>query len=328
MKKGKPAKCRFIKLLSSIDKEGEYKNMKKTLAWILAAVMVLSMLTACGGSAGDDQTPQGGDGEGNVTKIKVGIGTDAMPNCYLDKDGNLAGENYEVMSLVDELLPQYEFVYETGTQEAILIGLDTGTYQVGINNFFYNDDRATKYIFPEYPVAAGVRGLILRNEYKDKVTQGTTEEMLSQVAKLGLRNVPYSSDESGYTLYSNFNATHEEQLIFEVSEHAPIAVELQDVINGRYDMISDLRSSYTAVKDEIDVNDETFFIEFTDAGFGTWVLYGKDQQELVDAIDGAMAQLYEDGTMAAIAIKYYGENVFQYIDGFKYASVQPKADYQ
>ena len=100
------------------------------------------------------------------------------------------------------------------------------------------------------------------------------------------------------------------------------------MINGRYDMISDLRSSYTAVKDEIDVNDETFFIEFTDAGFGTWVLYGKDQQELVDAIDGAMAQLYEDGTMAAIAIKYYGENVFQYIDGFKYASVQPKADYQ
>ena len=73
MKKGKPAKCRFIKLLSSIDKEGEYKNMKKTLAWILAAVMVLSMLTACGGSAGDDKTPQGGDGEGNVTKIKVGI---------------------------------------------------------------------------------------------------------------------------------------------------------------------------------------------------------------------------------------------------------------
>ena len=260
--------------------------MKKTLAWILAAVMVLSMLTACGGSAQDDQPPQGGDDQ-NVTKIKVGIGTDAMPNCYLDKDGNLAGENYEVMCLVDEMLPQYEFVYETGTQEAILIGLDTGTYQVGINNFFYNDDRATKYIFPEYPVAAGVRGLILRNEYKDKITQGTTEEMLSQVAKLGLRNVPYSSDESGYTLYSNFNATHEEQLIFEVSEHAPIAVEVQDVINGRYDMISDLRSSYTAVKDEVDPNDETFFMEFTDAGFGTWVLYGKDQQELVDAIDGA-----------------------------------------
>lgn len=34
--------------------------MKKTLAWILAAVMVLSMLTACGGSAQDDQTPRVG----------------------------------------------------------------------------------------------------------------------------------------------------------------------------------------------------------------------------------------------------------------------------
>lgn len=301
--------------------------MKKTFTWILAAAMLLSMLSACSSPAGE-ATPEDGKNDPNATQIKVGIGTDAMPNCYLDKDGNLAGENYEVMCLVDEMLPQYEFVYETGNQEAILIGLDTGTYQVGVNNFFYNDDRATKYIFPEYPVSAGPPALILRNEYPDKITQGTTEEMLSQVAKLGLRNVPYSSDESGYTLYTEFNKTHEEQLLFEVSEHAPIAVELQDVINGRYDMISDLRSSFMAVKDEVDVNDQTFFTEFTDAGFGTWVLYGKDQQELVDAVDGAMQKLYEDGTMAAIAIKYYGENVYQYIDGFEYVSVQPKADYK
>ena len=262
----------------------------------------------------------------DVTQVKIGIGTDAMPNCYLDADGNLAGENYEVMTLVDELLPQYEFVYETADQDAITIGLDTGTYAAGVNNFFYNDSRAEKYIFPKYPVAAGVRGLVLRNEYKDKVTQGTTEEMLSQVAKLGLVNVPYSSSESGYALYTKFNETHEEQLIFEVSEHSPIAVEIQEIINGRYDMVSDLRSSYMAVKPEVDPNDETFFTEFTDAGFGTWVLYNKDQAELVAAIDEAMEQLYADGTMAALSIKYYGENCFKYIEGFEFADVAPKAE--
>ena len=261
-----------------------------------------------------------------VTQVKIGIGTDAMPNCYLDADGNLAGENYEVMTLVDELLPQYEFVYETADQDAITIGLDTGTYAAGVNNFFYNDSRAEKYIFPKYPVAAGVRGLVLRNEYKDKITQGTTEEMLSQVAKLGLVNVPYSSSESGYALYTKFNETHEEQLIFEVSEHSPIAIEVQEIINGRYDVLSDLRNSYTAVKPEVDPNDETFFVEFTDAGFGTWVLYNKDQAELVEAIDGAMEQLYADGTMAALSIKYYGENCFQYIEDFEFADVAPKAE--
>ena len=261
-----------------------------------------------------------------VTQVKIGIGTDAMPNCYLDADGNLAGENYEVMTLVDELLPQYEFVYETADQDAITIGLDTGTYAAGVNNFFYNDSRAEKYIFPKYPVAAGVRGLVLRNEYKDKITQGTTEEMLSQVAKLGLVNVPYSSSESGYALYTKFNETHEEQLIFEVSEHSPIAIEVQEIINGRYDVLSDLRSSYTAVKPEVDPNDETFFVEFTDAGFGTWVLYNKEQAELVEAIDGAMEQLYADGTMAALSIKYYGENCFQYIEDFEFADVAPKAE--
>ena len=291
--------------------------MKKSIMCLLLGLMVIVMLAAFNQVDAAD-----------VTVVKIGIGTDAMPNCYLDADGNLAGENYEVMTLVDKMLPEYEFQYETGNQEAILIGLDTGTYAAGVNNFFYNPGRAEKYIFPKYPVSAGVRGLILRNEYKDKVVQGTTEEMLSQVAKLKLKNVPYSADESGYTLYTQFNETHEEQLIFEVSEHDPIAIEVKQVISGRYDMISDLRSSYTSVKDSVDTKDETFFIEFSDAGFGTWVLYAKGQEKLVEAIDGAMAKLYADGTMAAMAIKYYGENVYKYIEGFEFASVEPNPSYK
>ena len=32
--------------------------------------------------------------------------------------------------------------------------------------------------------------------------------------------------------------------------------------------------------------------------------------------------------MAAMSIKYYGENVYQYIDGFEYADVAPNPDYK
>ena len=314
--------------------------MKKALSLMMAALMILAMLVGCGGNNannGGNNASNGGnannsgaadDGGDEVTVVKIGIGTDAMPICYLDENGNLAGENYEVMCLVDEMLPQYEFQYETGTQDAIVIGLDTGTYAVGVNNFFYNDERAEKYIFPEYPVSAGVRGLVLRREFESQITPGTSDEILSQVAKLGLRNVPVSSSESSFTLYDTFNQSHTEQVLFEVAEHDPIAQEVQQVINGRYDMICDLRSSYTAVKDEMDPNDETYFLCFEGGGFGTWVLYGKDQQELVDAIDGCMEQLYADGTMAAMAQKWYGENVYQYIPDFEYADVAPNPDYE
>ncbi len=312
--------------------------MKKLLSLVMASLMILSLLAACGGNntttnntSGNNTTTGNGDdtsSDTEVTTVRIGIGTDSMPNCYLDEDGNLAGENYEVMCLVDELLPQYEFEYETGTQDAIIIGLDTGTYAVGVNNFFYSEEREEKYLFPEYPISAGVRGLILRNEYKDVITEGTTEEMLSQVAKLGLVNVPYSSSESGYALYTEFNETHEEQLIFEVAEHDPLPLEVQQVINGRYDVISDMRANYTAIKEEADPNDETYFVAFNDSGFGTWVLYGQGQEELVAAVDGAMEQLFADGTMAAMSIKYYGENVYQYIEGFEYADVEPNPDYE
>lgn len=319
--------------------------MKKTLSLAMAMLLMSNLMVGCSSTettteaaatttttttAVDtaDTTTATTTPEEEVITVRIGIGTDAMPNCYLDEDGNLAGENYEVMCLVDEMLPQYEFVYETGTQEAIIIGLDTGTYAVGVNNFFYNDERAVKYLFPEFPISAGVRGLVLRTEYEDQVTAGTTEEVLSQVAILGLQNVPYSADESGYTLYSEFNASHDEQLLFDVSEHDPIAVEVQQIVTGRYDMVSDLYSSYTAVKEASDPDDETYFLEFADSGFGTWVLYGIDQAELVAAVDGAMETLYADGTMAAMSIKYYGENVYQYIEGFEYADVEPSADYE
>ena len=48
----------------------------------------------------------------------------------------------------------------------------------------------------------------------------------------------------------------------------------------------------------------------------------------MDAIDECMEKLYADGTMAAMALKYYGENVYQYIPDFKYADVAPNPNYK
>lgn len=263
-----------------------------------------------------------------VTKVKVGVSTESMPNAYVDENGKCAGENYEVMCLVDNMLPQYEFEYEPVSQETIIVGLDSGTYAVGISNFFYNDERAEKYLFPEYPVSGGVKGLILSSEYKDKIKSGTTEEVLAQFAKLGLEMVPIGADESAFTMFNDFNKSHDDQIKFTVTEETNVSTSTQYIMQGRYDGSMFLASNYDAVKDQVDPDGKTFFLPFTDGGFGTWVLYNKQQADLVKAIDGCMEKLYADGTMAAISEKYYGENVFQYINDFKFASVEPNPSYK
>lgn len=265
-------------------------------------------------------------GAEDVTVVNIGISTDSMPNCYLDENGNLAGENYEVMCLVDEMLPQYEFKFEPLTQDVILTGMDTGTYQVGVFNAWYNDDRAEKYLFPKYPVSGGVQGLVLSAD--NDITEGTKEEILTQFAEKGLNMVPVSPGDSSDASFSEFNETHDVKINYEAVEEIDISTSIRYIMDGRYDGAQFFMSNYTTVEDQIDPDNATRFLPYDDGGFGTWILYTKDSQELVDAVDACMEELYKDGTMAAISQKYYGENVFQYVDGFEFADVEPNADYK
>lgn len=306
------------------------KWYKRLLALCLALAMLMC-LAACGssstsdsddGSATDDSSADQSD---EVTVITIGISTDSMPNCYLDEDGNLAGENYEVMCLVDEALTQYEFQYEALTQDVILTGMDTGTYQVGVFNAWYTEERAEKYLYPEYPVSGGVYGLVLRAD--SGITSGTTEEVLTQIAEAGMTAVPVSPGDASDTTFSEFNETHDLQINYEAVEEIDVSTSIRYIMQGRYDFAQFFMSNYTAVVDEIDPDGETMFLPYDDGGFGTWIIYAQGQEELVEAVDAVMKQLFEDGTMAAISEKYYGENVFQYIEDFEYADVEPNSDY-
>ena len=309
-------------------------KIQKLAILLMAIIMVITMV-ACSGAETETNTGSEDNNSADssatvpdVTVVKVGVTNDSMPNCYLDANGNLAGENYEVMCLVDEMLDNYDFEYEPVTQDVILTGLDTGTYSIGIFNAFYNDDRAAKYLFPTYPVSGGVRGMILPNKYQDQIKSGTSEEILGQFAALGLQPVPVSPGDSSDSLYTKYNDNHDPKIDYQVIESVDVSTSIKYIMEGRYDGAQFLQSNYTTVQKDIDPNGETFFLPFDDGGFGTWVLYAKGQDDLVAAVDNCMEQLYADGTMAAISSKYYGENVFQYIDGFKYADVSPNPSYK
>lgn len=301
-------------------------SVKKFLALASAAVFAGAALVSCGGA--DTKTSASGNASSDVKVIKVGVDTVSMPNAYVDEQGNPAGENYEVMKLVDEMLPEYEFQFESVAQETVLAGMDAGTYQVGIFNAFWNETRAEKYLFPTYPVSGGIRGLILPSSKKDEFKDGTSEEVLTTFATLGLKMVPTAPGQSSLDMFQKFNETHDVQINYEVAEEVDVSTSIRYIAEGRYDGAQFLKSNYTTVVEEVDKEGKTFFQNFSDGGFGTWVIYTKDQTELVKAVDKAMEELYKNGTMAAISVKYYGENVFQYIEDFEFKDVAPNPDYK
>lgn len=314
--------------------------MKKVnLFWKRAASLVLSLalilsLTACGGSADNSASSADSESAGmeetsgkEPTVVRVGFNAAQVPSSYVDENGNLAGENYETLQLVDELLEDYVFEYDPVQQDVILTGLDAGTYDFGIG-FIYTEDRAERYLFPEYPLSAIVLGLILPTRLKDNFTPGTSDEILEQFAAQGLTMIPVEPGSSADSLFTAYNETHDPKVNFEVAEQIDVATSIRYIASGRYDGTHFTTSNYAAAREEADPNGDTFFLSYEDGALASWLLFAQGQEELAAAVDGAMKQLFEDGTMAAISQKYYGENVFSYIDGFEYADVEPNPNYQ
>ena len=88
----------------------------------------------------------------------------SKPISWLDENGNASGYDVEVMKLVDELLPEYEFEYVGTTSDDLLIGVEQGKFQVGVKNAFWTEERTEKFIFPKNFLGLSSAGLVLKKE--------------------------------------------------------------------------------------------------------------------------------------------------------------------
>lgn len=84
------------------------------------------------------------------TVIKAATGANAKPYVYVGDDDKPAGYDVDVLNAVFDKLPDYELEYEVTDFGSVLSGLNSGNYQIGVNNFSYNEDRGASYLY-SYP---------------------------------------------------------------------------------------------------------------------------------------------------------------------------------
>ena len=115
----------------------------KLLSGVLAvAVLGASSLSGCGKDQSQADAASNNSGSSDVTVIQVGTLQNYKPWSYHDENDKLVGYEVEVIEAVDELLPQYEFEFNEGAQDANYTALETGVYQLVLSNAFYTDKRA------------------------------------------------------------------------------------------------------------------------------------------------------------------------------------------
>jgi len=274
----------------------------------LLAVAALSMtalsLSACS-SAGGGDTAGGGDAGGGSTPaagttlqeiqdagvLTVGTeGTYAPFSFHEGGSGDLTGYDVEIAEAVaGELGVEAEF--EETQFDGIFAGLEAGRFDIIANQISINPTRQEKYEMSEpYTVSPGV--LI--------VTEDTTD--ISSFEDLAGKTSAQSLTSNWYDLAEQNGAK------VEAVEGFAQAVQLLQ--QGRVD--ATINDSLTLLEYQKQQGPSGLKVaaEAEDPSRNAFAMR-KGSTELLDAVNEALATLREDGTLASISEKYFGEDVTQ-----------------
>lgn len=285
---------------------------KKIIATI--AVSLGAILGAAGcGKIGEQATNAGGTTESadGVRKIVVAHTQAYAPYDFIGENGESDGYEVAVLKAVDELLADYEFEYVGTTDDDLLIGVESGKYQIGTKGIWWTSARSESFLFPEHYIGSSITGLTIKSEYADRITD------MESFAEFSGRLVPLAPQNAQYTIVDNYNKTNpDKQVTLIAAEQFSNTDSYQWVLEGRYDAVFDIKTSY-----ENNIVSETGeFHEFADQfvyvaykAIPIWPLFNSNEQALADAFDKAWEILNENGTLESLQQEYFGYSLFEYV---------------
>ena len=285
---------------------------KKT--WIIGGAVVVALIgaTVIGRSLTGDKKAKSDSGK--VTTLKVAHTQNYVPYDFVDKDGNSDGYEVAVLKEIDKKLPQYKFEYTGTSDDDLLIGLESGKYDIGTKGAWYTDERAKKFIIPKDPIGASIIGFTIRKDDKDKYKN------ISDFAKQNGRLVPISPQNAQWNVIKDYNDEHKDQPIELTSaESFQVSDAYAWVLENRYDAYFDIKLSFEKAVTDKDGAYHQYadkFTRFPYKGIPTYPLYHRDskKEEFSKEYTKAIKELKEDGTLEKLSKKYFGEDVFSYVD--------------
>ena len=112
-----------------------------------------------------------------------------------------------VLKAIDEKLPDYKFEYTGTSDDDLLIGLESGKYDIGTKGAWYTEERAKKFIIPKEPIGASIIGFTVRKEDANKYKN--IDDFAKEKGKL----VPISPQNAQWNVIKEYNEKHKDQQI-------------------------------------------------------------------------------------------------------------------
>ena len=302
--------------------------MKKLLSILFASALLAGVLTGCGSAGSGEAQASAGrssssaavsdasqvpDEPVEVKQVVVGTAGRPKPFIYTDENNHVTGYEAEVIYAIDELLEEYEFEFEIASDTAaISTGLSAGIYDMAANNLSRTEEREQQFLYGDEYVGYSYTGAVVRID----------DDSIQTLEDLGGKRSS-AKVEGGLTqlFLEEYNEQHPDnpvELVYTSS--VPLKV-FQDLMDGAFDFTLETSSiyyNYAATYPEI--AEKLKFVTFskeetellTDSPY-SWYLFPQTDEgaELAAAVDGALRQLKEDGTLNEIAQEYLHYDVVE-----------------
>jgi L-cystine transport system substrate-binding protein len=263
----------------------------KKLLFVLFTLLLSLALTACGAKEEEEQKAANLYEE-IKEKGEITIGTEGTysPFTFHDESGKLTGFDVEIAEEVFKRLDIKPVFVET-KWDGMIAGLDAKRYDVVANEVAIREDRLEKYDMSD-PYISSKAVLIVGEANQDiKTFEDLNGKKVGQSLDSNYRKIAEANGATN-TVVEGFNQ----------------AIDL--ITSGRIDATVNDNLSYLDLKKQrpdlaIKKVDEEANV--TSNGF----LFRKDNKELVDAVNGALADMIEDGTYLEISTKWFGEDVLK-----------------
>ena len=256
------------------------------LSLLLAGLLALA---GCGQNVGSQE--ESGD---LLSRIKdrgervVAMEGTWAPWTYHDESDALAGYDVEVSAAIAEKLG-VSVRFEEGEFDGLLAGLEAGRYDIMVNGVDIDEERSQKYDFT-VPYAYNRTAVIVRRDDDDIASledlsgKRTANTITSTYAKLAEQ---YGAEVTGV---DDLNQTFELLLSGRIDATLNAEVSYYDYMKAHPD--ADIRIAVLAP-------DAT----------QTAIPVPKGETSLISALNDALEELSEDGTLSALSEKYFGTDI-------------------
>lgn len=266
--------------------------MKKILSVVTALTLAFS-LAACGGSASSAGT-SGDSGDSSLSNVmsagvlKVGLEGDWQPFSFHNENDELVGYDTEVAKAVAEKIGVKAEITEA-PWDGLLTGLSTGVYDVVVNGVDVTDERKQSFDFSD-PYAYDHIDLVVKTDNNDIKT---FDDLKGRV----------STNSTGSTyaeLGEKYGAT---------IKNVPTLAETMELVkNGTADATI---NADTSIQDYFNTTGEASLkvVDRLDEVTEYAIPVKKGNISLRNAINDALKELRDDGTLKSLSEKYFGADL-------------------